>query len=38
MKEDKEAHSIETTEESKGEPQPYGVFGHDAVKIRYIHD
>jgi hypothetical protein len=38
MKENEEAHAIEATEENKGDSQPYGVFGHDAVKIRYAHE
>ncbi|WP_349407793.1 Imm26 family immunity protein [Pseudalkalibacillus sp. SCS-8] len=38
MKEDEDAHSIVTTAEKRGDSQPYGVFGHDAVKIRYSHE
>ena len=30
--------TFEVTKEEIGNAQPYGIFGHDAVQIRYAHE
>lgn len=30
--------TIEITKEEIGDAQPYGIFGHEAVRLRYLHE
>lgn len=30
--------SFEVSQDEIGNAQPYGIFGHDAVRIRYVHE
>lgn len=34
----KDDETIEVTKEQIGDAQPYGIFGHDAVRLRYAHE
>ncbi|WP_163540079.1 immunity 26/phosphotriesterase HocA family protein [Gracilibacillus sp. YIM 98692] len=38
FEETEEENSYEVTQDRIKEAQPYGIFGHDAVKIRYEHE